>query len=52
MATSEIVLEMDHVAKKFKRGETFDSLRDLIPALFGRALTRKKTSLGAHEFWA
>jgi lipopolysaccharide transport system ATP-binding protein len=52
MKTSETVLEMDHVAKKFKKGEAFDSLRDLIPALSGRVFTRKKRSLAEHEFWA
>ena len=32
---SEVALEMDHVFKKFKKGETYDSLRDLVPAMAG-----------------
>jgi lipopolysaccharide transport system ATP-binding protein len=52
METSEIMLEMDHTAKKFRKGEVFDSLRDLIPALSGKAFRRKKMSLAEREFWA
>ena len=39
---SDITLEMDHVFKKFKKGETYDSLRDLVPAAFGRLLKRAR----------
>ena len=49
-----VALEMDHVCKKFKKGETYDSLRDLIPAMAGRLLRRGRTNdaLGKNEFWA
>jgi lipopolysaccharide transport system ATP-binding protein len=50
---SEIALEFDHVWKKFKKGESFDSLRDLIPAVARRLFSRKPPEeLQAREFWA
>ncbi len=48
---SEIALKLDHVSKKFRRGEIHDSLRDLIPALTGSFLKRG-TGLKSEEFWA
>ncbi len=41
------VIEFNHVWKKFKKGEKFNSLRDAIPNLF-----RKKNGLEKEEFWA
>jgi len=50
---SDVALEMDHVYKKFKRGELYDSLRDLIPALTGKMLKGKRgAKLEKREFWA
>ena len=50
---SEVALRMDHVHKRFRRGEMYNSLRDLIPALTGRILGRKSTiSNPKREFWA
>jgi len=50
---SDAVLEMNHVYKKFRRGELYDSLRDLIPALTGGLLKRKsQDQLKEREFWA
>jgi lipopolysaccharide transport system ATP-binding protein len=46
---------MDHVWKKFSRGERHDSLRDLIPALakrMVRGVTPGATELKKQEFWA
>jgi len=44
---------MDHVFKKFKKGEIHDSLRDLIPALTGGLLRRSRNGrLERREFWA
>ena len=50
---SDISVEMDHVFKKFKKGEIFDSLRDLIPSL-ARKLFRNGNGdrLKEREFWA
>jgi ABC-type polysaccharide/polyol phosphate transport system ATPase subunit len=50
---AERVLELTQVAKKFRRGELHDSLRDAIPALL-RRLTRggNRADLNEREFWA
>jgi lipopolysaccharide transport system ATP-binding protein len=47
-------IEFNGVWKKFRRGEVHDSLRDLIPALAGRMIGRKRDvgQLGDQEFWA
>src|SRR5271168_2550133 len=51
--TSDIALRMEHVYKKFRRGETFNSLRDLIPALTGRMFRQGELSeTDKREFWA
>jgi lipopolysaccharide transport system ATP-binding protein len=50
---SNTALGMEHVSKKFKKGEVYDSLRDLVPALSKRLLGRGTTSpLSKNEFWA
>jgi homopolymeric O-antigen transport system ATP-binding protein len=50
---SQPALEVQHVFKKFRRGEVYDSLRDLIPALGGRLFRPRKTDeLTQREFWA
>lgn len=50
---ADVVLEGTHISKKFKKGELYDTLRDLIPALTGRMLKRGGThELQEREFWA
>jgi len=51
---SELALQVEGVSKKFRRGELFDSLRDLIPAAARRLLRgrRDDEKLDAREFWA
>ena len=50
---SDAALEVQHVFKRFRRGEMYDSLRDLIPALTGRMFRpRSGEALQAREFWA
>jgi lipopolysaccharide transport system ATP-binding protein len=50
---SDAALEVQHVFKRFRRGEMYDSLRDLIPALTGRMFRRRSAeALEAREFWA
>jgi ABC-type polysaccharide/polyol phosphate transport system, ATPase component len=50
---SDAALEVHHVSKKFRRGEIYDSLRDLIPALTGRMFrTRANGELDKRDFWA
>ena len=50
---SDIAVRMDHVSKKFRKGELHDSLRDLIPALGRRLLGRMPSqSNSQRDFWA
>jgi lipopolysaccharide transport system ATP-binding protein len=50
---SEVALRMEHVYKKFRKGEVFNSLRDLIPALTGRMFRQQELSESdRREFWA
>lgn len=50
---SDVALRMEHVYKKFRKGETFSSLRDLIPALSGRMFRQQELSeKDKREFWA
>jgi lipopolysaccharide transport system ATP-binding protein len=55
-SVSDAVVTFDGVWKKFRRGERHDSLRDLVPSLFRRAVgrARREASEGLHdqEFWA
>lgn len=47
------VIEFNAVWKKFKRGERFNSLRDTIPDLFRRVVSKNKSNgLRKEEFWA
>jgi lipopolysaccharide transport system ATP-binding protein len=46
-------LEFQNIFKKFRRGEGHDSLRDLVPGLFKKAVGYKKgNGLREKEFWA
>jgi lipopolysaccharide transport system ATP-binding protein len=50
---SDIALRMEHVYKLFRKGEVFNSLRDLIPALTGKMFQRQELSeTDKREFWA
>ncbi len=50
---TEISVRFQNVWKKFRRGERYDSLRDLIPAATRRLLSREKSvQLTSREFWA
>jgi lipopolysaccharide transport system ATP-binding protein len=50
---SDVALHVDHVYKRFRRGELHDSLRDLLPALTRRLLRAPSTAqLAEQEFWA
>ncbi len=49
----DIALEAISVSKKFRKGESFGSLRDFIPAIVGKSFGRgRDDSLGEKEFWA
>jgi lipopolysaccharide transport system ATP-binding protein len=48
-----VALRMEHVYKKFRKGEVFNSLRDLVPALTGRMFQRQDLARDdQREFWA
>ncbi len=50
---SDVALRMEHVYKKFRKGEVFNSLRDLIPALTGKMFRQQELSENdKREFWA
>jgi lipopolysaccharide transport system ATP-binding protein len=50
---SDVALRMEHVYKKFRKGEVFNSLRDLVPALTGRMFQRQDLAGDdQREFWA
>ena len=50
---SDVVLRMEQVYKKFRKGENFNSLRDLIPALTGKMFWKQELSeKDKREFWA
>ena len=50
---SSFAVRLEHVSKKFRKGELHDSLRDLVPALASLLWKRKSDDLGDHsEFWA
>jgi homopolymeric O-antigen transport system ATP-binding protein len=48
----ETAIRATGLYKKFRKGEYYDSLRDLLPALVHRSITRSRPELGAQEFWA
>ena len=49
----DVVLEFNHVWKKFKKGERYDSLRDFIPAIAKRLFNSSQgEELQEKEFWS
>lgn len=50
--SNHIAIRFNHVSKRFRRGENFDSLRDLVPALVRRAFGRTEQKKDSREFWA
>ncbi len=52
-AMDEIALSMEHLYKKFRKGQSHDSLRDLLPALARGLFSRGPApDLQGSEFWA
>jgi ABC-type polysaccharide/polyol phosphate transport system ATPase subunit len=49
---SDIAIRFEQVSKRFKLGERFDSLRDLVPALARRVLGRNADLARKGDFWA
>jgi lipopolysaccharide transport system ATP-binding protein len=49
---SDFALRMNHVFKRFRRGQQHDSLRDLIPSLVKKAVRKdRERALAPQEFW-
>jgi ABC-type polysaccharide/polyol phosphate transport system ATPase subunit len=49
----DAAVRLEQVYKKFRKGEVYDSLRDLIPALTGRMFREQELSTSdQREFWA
>lgn len=48
---ADVTLSLAHVSKRFRKGELYDSLRDLVPALTA-ALLRRRRPVSSREFWA
>ncbi len=50
---NDVAIRFEHVFKRFRRGENFDSLRDFVPALVRRALGRgAEPPKSSRDFWA
>jgi len=50
---SAVAVRMEQVYKKFRKGEVYNSLRDLLPALTGRMFRHAELSASdRREFWA
>ncbi len=50
---SDVALRMEHVYKKFRKGEIYNSLRDLLPAMTGNLFRgRELNAKDKREFWA
>ena len=50
---SDVALRMEHIYKKFRKGEVYNSLRDLIPAVTGKMFRSQELDTGdKREFWA
>src|SRR5208282_1374274 len=50
---SDVALRMKRVYKKFRKGEVYNSLRDLLPALTGKMFRQQELSeKDKREFWA
>jgi lipopolysaccharide transport system ATP-binding protein len=43
---------MEQVYKKFRKGETYNSLRDLVPAMTGKMFRGELNAADKREFWA
>lgn len=51
--SSDVLVEVQHLSKKFRRGESYDSLRDLIPGLVRRlGFSRGQSQPTDRWFWA
>jgi lipopolysaccharide transport system ATP-binding protein len=50
---SDVALCMEHIYKKFRKGEVYNSLRDLLPAMTGKMFRGQELDANdRREFWA
>lgn len=50
---SDVALRMEHVYKKFRKGEVYNSLRDFLPALTGKMFRQQEHNRhDDRDFWA
>jgi len=50
---SDVALRMEHIYKKFRKGETYNSLRDFLPAMTGKMFRGQELDASdKREFWA
>jgi ABC-type polysaccharide/polyol phosphate transport system ATPase subunit len=50
---SDVALCMEHIYKKFRKGEIYNSLRDLLPAMTGKMFRGQELNANdKREFWA
>src|ERR1700674_1785544 len=50
---SDVALRMEHIYKKFRKGEIYNSLRDLLPAMTGKMFRGQELNANdKREFWA
>ncbi len=50
---ADVALRMERVYKKFRKGEVYNSLRDLLPALTGKMFRQRELNESdTREFWA
>lgn len=50
---SDVALRMEHIYKKFRKGETYNSLRDFLPAMTGKMFRAQELNANdQREFWA
>jgi len=49
---TNVALRMENIYKKFRKGETYNSLRDFLPAMTGRMFRGQELDEKIREFWA
>jgi len=50
---SDVALRMEHIYKKFRKGEIYNSLRDFLPAMTGKMFRGQELNVNdKREFWA
>jgi lipopolysaccharide transport system ATP-binding protein len=49
---SDVALRMEQIYKKFRKGEVYNSLRDLVPAITGKMFRGELNASDKREFWA